>query len=83
MQSNNKEGYRIGSEKQLILEGLNTFRVSIAGYAKNIEWTGARFYLRIMPIKEHTMLPPAESPAKIIFFGFMFTYYFIRYVINR
>lgn len=75
MQSNNKVGYKIASLKELIREGVNLFLVSTAGYARNIESTGIKFYLITKAFNEQTKFPPAESPAKMILFGLMFMYF--------
>ena len=68
------DGHSKGSVTALIFDGVNCIRKSSAGYATYIPLGIGRFYLKILPISEQAKLPPAESPAKYMFFGLMFIY---------
>lgn len=72
--SNSIAGDSKGSVKAWILEGENFLRTSVAGYAVYIPYGIGRLFFKISPFKDRAKFPPAESPAKITFFGLILKY---------
>jgi hypothetical protein len=63
------------SENELSLEGVYLVLKSTAGYIKNNAFGRmGYFYFINFACKAHAMLPPAESPATIIFLGLILAY---------
>lgn len=82
-QRKRRGGIRIGSSKELRREGEYLTLRSTAGYAKNNPegWIGY-FFCISRAWRETAKFPPAESPARIIFFALIFKYLWIFSMIN-
>jgi hypothetical protein len=59
----------MGVLKAISLDGENLASRQTAGYAKSIPIGFGNLFLKIIPIRAQTRLPPAESPTNTIFFG--------------
>ena len=69
--SSKKEGKSMPSLNELSRDGLYLCLTSTAGYAKNMPIGAIILFLSIKASKEQAKFPPAESPAKTMFFGRM------------
>ena len=73
-QSKSIEGYSNGSVNAWIFEGENLFCRSQAGYAAYIPYGIGKLFFIMRAVVDKAKFPPAESPARMIFFGEMLKY---------